>query len=125
MAAFTGPHTYQINCPLVMSAARNTAPSYRRRLARRCHVRAREQLYIGGKWVAPSGRGSIDVIDAATEEVVGRIPSGNEEDVDRAVQAAARAFESWAATPVAERARWLERLKEGLAARADEIASPV
>ena len=88
-------------------------------------MRAREQLYIGGKWVAPSGRGSIDVIDAATEEVVGRIPSGNEEDVDRAVQAAARAFESWAATPVAERARWLERLKEGLAARAEEIASTI
>ncbi|TMB02909.1 MAG: aldehyde dehydrogenase family protein [Deltaproteobacteria bacterium] len=88
-------------------------------------MRAREQLYIGGKWVAPSGRGSIDVIDAATEEVIGRIPSGNEEDVDRAVQAAARAFESWAATPVAERARWLERLKEGLAARAEEIATTI
>ncbi len=88
-------------------------------------MRAREQLYIGGKWVAPSGRGSIDVIEAATEEVIGRIPSGNEEDVDRAVQAAARAFEGWAATPVAERARWLERLKEGLAARADEIATTI
>ncbi len=88
-------------------------------------MRAREQLYIDGRWVAPSGRGSIDVIDASTEEIVGRIPSGNEEDVDRAVQAAARAFEGWAATPVAERARWLERLKEGLAARAEEIATTI
>jgi acyl-CoA reductase-like NAD-dependent aldehyde dehydrogenase len=89
------------------------------------HVRAREQLFIGGKWVAPSGRGSIEVIDASTEEVIGSVPRGDEEDVDRAVQAAARAFEKWSATPVAERARWLERLKEGLAARAEEIATTV
>ena len=88
-------------------------------------MRAREQLYIDGKWVAPSGRGSIEVIEAATEQVLGTIPRGDEEDVDRAVQAAARAFERWAATPVAERARWLERLKEGLAARAEEIATTV
>jgi len=88
-------------------------------------MRAHEQLYVGGKWVAPSGRGTIDVIDAATEEPIGRIPSGNEEDVDRAVQAAARAFPQWAATPVADRARFLERIKEGLAARAEEIATTI
>ncbi len=102
----------------------SAAPPRLRRLGE-SHVRAREQLYIGGKWVAPSGRGSIGVIDAATEETIGRIPSGNEEDVDRAVQAAARAFPGWSATPVAERARWLERLKEGLAARAEEIATTI
>src|SRR5947209_10625980 len=86
-------------------------------------MRSHEQLYIGGKWVAPSGRGTIDVIDAATEEPVGRIPQGNEEDVDRAVKAAADASESWAATPPAERASFLDRIKEGLAARAEEIAT--
>ena len=102
----------------------SAAPPRLRRLGE-SHVRAREQLYIGGKWVAPSGRGSIGVIDAATEETIGRIPSGNEEDVDRAVQAAARAFPGWSATPVAERARWLERLKEGLDARAEEIATTI
>src|SRR3954467_15259363 len=84
-----------------------------------------EQLYIGGKWVAPSGRGTIDVIDAATEEPIGRIPDGNEDDVDRAVAAAAAAFGAWAATPPAERARFLDRIKEGLAARAEEIASTI
>src|SRR5216684_5758472 len=102
----------------------SAAPPRLRRLGE-SHVRAREQLYIGGKWVAPSGRGSIGVIDAATEETIGRIPSGNEENVDRAVQAAARAFPGWAATPVAERARWLERIKEGLASRAEEIATTI
>jgi betaine-aldehyde dehydrogenase len=88
-------------------------------------MRSHEQLYIGGKWVAPSGRGSIDVIDAATEEPAGRIPDGNEDDVDRAVKAAAAAFGAWAATPPAERARFLDRIKEGLAARAEEIAATI
>src|SRR5438270_2052788 len=88
-------------------------------------MRSHEQLYIGGKWVAPSGRGSVDVIDAATEEPVGRIPDGNEEDVDRAVKAASAALPGWAATPPAERARFLDRIKEGLAARAEEIATTV
>ena len=81
-------------------------------------MRAHEQLYIGGKWVAPSGKGSIDVMDAATEEPIGRIPDGNEDDVDRAVKAAWAAFGPWAATPPPERARFLDRIKEGLAARA-------
>ena len=61
-------------------------------------MRSQEQLYIGGKWVAPSGRGSIDVIGAATEEPIGRIPDGNEEDVDRAVKAASAAFAGAART---------------------------
>jgi betaine-aldehyde dehydrogenase len=88
-------------------------------------MRSHEQLYIGGKWVAPSGHGSIDVIDAATEEPAGRIPQGNEEDVDRAVKAASAAFAGWAATSPAERSRLLDRIKEGLAARAEEIAATI
>jgi betaine-aldehyde dehydrogenase len=88
-------------------------------------VRAYERLYVNGKWVAPLGKGSIDVVNAATEEVMGRVPRGNDQDVDAAVRAAAAAFPSWAATPVQERARSLERLKEGLQARADEIAATI
>src|SRR4051812_4987436 len=86
-------------------------------------MRVHERFFIDGAWVAPSGSGTIDVIEASTEEPVGRIPSGDEVDVDRAVNAAARAFEGWAATPPVERARFIERIKEGLAARADEIAA--
>ncbi|MFL5274962.1 MAG: aldehyde dehydrogenase family protein [Myxococcales bacterium] len=86
-------------------------------------MRVHERFFIDGSWVAPSGSGTIDVIEASTEEPVGRIPSGDEVDVDRAVNAAARAFEGWAATPPVERARFIERIKEGLAARADEIAA--
>jgi aldehyde dehydrogenase (NAD+) len=89
------------------------------------NVRVHEQLYIDGTWVSPLGKGGIDVVNAATEEVMGRVPRGGEEDVDRAVRAAAAAFEGWAATPVEERARSLERLRDGLTARAEDIARTI
>ena len=85
----------------------------------------RERLFIGGEWVAPVGRGAIDVVNAATEEVMGHVPRGDGEDVDRAVQAASAAFERWAATPTADRAGLLERLAEGLRKRAEEIATTI
>jgi len=40
----------------------------------------RAELYIGGEWVAPAGSGTIEVINASTEEVMGRIPEGTPEE---------------------------------------------
>ena len=74
----------------------------------------RDKLYIDGAWVPSSGSGTIDVLNATTEEVMGRVPDGTPEDVDRAATAACRAFETWSATPVEERAKYLQRLHEGL-----------
>ena len=89
-------------------------------------MRVHDKLYIDGSWIEPvGGGGSIDVIDAATEEVMARVALGDGRDADRAVTAAARALEGWAATPVEERARWLARLAEGLAVRAEEIAAVI
>ena len=85
----------------------------------------RTQLYIDGAWVAPAGAGTIEVVNPATEEVIGRIPEGTPEDVDRAVQAAKAAFESFSRTSVDERAKYLSRLTEALTARAEEIAATV
>jgi acyl-CoA reductase-like NAD-dependent aldehyde dehydrogenase len=65
----------------------------------------------------------IDVINSTTEEVMGRIPEGSPEDVDRAVAAAKAAFESWSATTVEERARFLQQISDKLNARRDEIAA--
>ncbi len=73
----------------------------------------------------PVGEGTIEVVNASTEEVMGQVPRGGEEDAERAVQAASAAFERWAATPVPDRARLLERLAEGLRARAEEIATTI
>src|SRR3984957_4759239 len=53
---------------------------------------------------------------------MGTIPEGTADDVDRAVAAARRAFTSWSATPVDERAKYCSRIAEGLGARMDEIA---
>jgi betaine-aldehyde dehydrogenase len=88
-------------------------------------VQIHDELYIGGRWSAPLGQGSIEVIDAATEEVMGRVPRGNGRDVDRAVEQAARAFPGWAATAPGERARLLEKIRDGLTARSEEIARTV
>jgi aldehyde dehydrogenase (NAD+) len=85
----------------------------------------RDKIYIGGAWVDSTGTGTIEVIDSNTEEVMGTIPEGTPEDVDRAVQAAADAFTSWSTTAVDERAKFLSRLSEALGARIDAIADTV
>lgn len=81
----------------------------------------REKLYIDGRWVPSAGTGRIDVICGSTEEVMARIPEGNAADVDAAVRSARAAFEGWAATPVAGRAAYLQKIQEGLKARSEEI----
>jgi aldehyde dehydrogenase (NAD+) len=88
-------------------------------------LQVRDKLFIGGKWVDPAGSETIDVVNASTEEVMGRIPQGTPEDVDRAVQAARAAFESWSQTPLVERANLIRAIAAGLAARSEEIAATI
>jgi aldehyde dehydrogenase (NAD+) len=85
----------------------------------------RDKLYIDGAWVASTGSATIDVINSTTEEVMGRVPEGTPGDVDKAVKAAKRAFESWSQTSVEERGKYLTRIAEGLQARMDDIATLV
>jgi aldehyde dehydrogenase (NAD+) len=70
----------------------------------------REQLnfYIDGQWVAPASPRTLDVLDPATEAVMGRISLGSAADVDRAARAARRAFATFSRTSVAERVALLE-----------------
>jgi len=85
----------------------------------------RDRFYVGGAWVAPDGDGTLEVVEASTEQALATIPEGTAEDARRAVAAARGAFEGWAATPVAERQRLLRAVADGLDARADEIAATV
>jgi len=85
----------------------------------------RDKIYIDGAWVASSGTGTIDVVNATTEEVMGTIPDGTPDDVDKAVKAAKAAFESWSQTSVEERGKYLQRITEGLGARTMDIANVV
>ena len=85
----------------------------------------RDAFYIGGEWVPVPDREMIDVIDATTEEVVGRVALGTGADVDRAVTAARAGFEAWSQTSVEQRIDALRAITAGLQARADEIAALV
>ncbi|MFJ6660970.1 aldehyde dehydrogenase [Streptomyces sp. NPDC091377] len=82
------------------------------------------QLFIGGELTDPLGEGVIEVISPHTEEVIGRVPHACEADVDRAVAAARRAFDEgpWPRMSLDERIGVVSRVKDGIAARHDEIA---
>ena len=67
-------------------------------------------FYINGKWVAPVKPKTLDVINPANEEVYTRISLGSKADVDKAVAAARRAFETWSRTGKAERIALLEKI---------------
>ena len=85
----------------------------------------RDKLFIGGRWVAPSGGEMIDVHNAGTGEVMGRVPAGNAKDVDSAVAAARGALDKWSATSPSVRAELLEKISGSLKARADELARTI
>lgn len=82
-------------------------------------------LFIDGRWQTPSGQGVAEVINPATEEVAGRVPLGDERDVDNAVAAARRAFGPWSRMPSSVRAGYIRALAEQLRARADEMAAVI
>jgi betaine-aldehyde dehydrogenase len=88
-------------------------------------MQIRDKLYINGQWATPAGPKTIEVRSASTEGVIGRVPEGTPEDADAAVRAARAASESWAATSVPERARFLARIHEGLQARAEDIGRTI
>jgi aldehyde dehydrogenase (NAD+) len=81
-------------------------------------------LYINGRWV-PGGGSDLEVVDPVTEEVTGVITQASTDDVEAAVAAARAAFPGWAATPVAERAAVLRRVRDVIAERADVFADTV
>jgi acyl-CoA reductase-like NAD-dependent aldehyde dehydrogenase len=82
----------------------------------------RDTLYINGHWVEPSGRNTIAVINASTEEVMATIPDGDENDVNAAVAAARAAFDGWSALSPLVRGEFLGKIHQGLKARSEELA---
>lgn len=79
--------------------------------------------YIDGRWTESAGPGRIDVTNPATGHVIGRAPLGCKDDVARAVASASNAFADWASRPAAERIAILRRVRDGIAARGEEIAT--
>ena len=82
----------------------------------------RDRFYIGGDWVQPASHDTIDVVNAATEEVMGRVPEGTPADVDRAVASARTAFDTWSMTPLEDRVALTAAVSAKLQERQEEIA---
>ncbi|MES1972502.1 MAG: aldehyde dehydrogenase family protein [Pseudomonadota bacterium] len=81
--------------------------------------------YIDGTWVESDGGKRHEVIDPATEQPCTEITIGTPADVDKAVAAARRAFESWSQSTVEERAALLERIIEEYKARIPDLAQAI
>src|SRR3954463_3674646 len=81
------------------------------------------QMYIDGKFVDAAGGRTFEVYDPATEEVMATCPAADASDIDRAVQAAGRAFyDNWRGVTAQERGRILFRLADRIRARRAELA---
>ncbi|MDH7973586.1 aldehyde dehydrogenase family protein [Sphingomonas sp. AR_OL41] len=81
--------------------------------------------YIDGQWVASDGGTRHEVIDPSTEQPCTEITLGSQADVDKAVAAARKAFDSWSLSSVDERIALLERIIEGYKARMPDLAAAV
>lgn len=68
-----------------------------------------KKFYINGEWVDSTGDEISEILNPATEKVIGKVLQGTNDDVDRAVQAAKDAFIDWNATPVDERIALMEK----------------
>jgi len=88
-------------------------------------MRSYLKQYIDGAWVESEGGTRHPVINPATEEPVTEITLGSQADVDKAVAAAARAFESFSRSTVEERIALIERILEAYKARAGDMAEAI
>jgi len=88
-------------------------------------MQERLQFYVDGAWVDPTEPRTLDVVNPADEQPIARIALGGAKDVDRAVAAARRSFESWSRTTKAERLEVLKAITAKYQERFDEIAQTI
>jgi malonate-semialdehyde dehydrogenase (acetylating) / methylmalonate-semialdehyde dehydrogenase len=77
--------------------------------------------YVNGQWIESSGTEWLEVVNPATQEVIGRAPASGADEVDAAVEAAAAAFPGWRRTPAEDRIQPLFKLKMLLEEHIDEL----
>ena len=85
----------------------------------------RTQFYIDGEWVDPINGERLDVVNPATEQVIGEVALGGVEDVDRAVAAAVAAFETYSQTTREERVELLSKVVDVYKNRIPEVARAI
>jgi aldehyde dehydrogenase (NAD+) len=94
-------------------------------LTQESDMREALQFYVDGRWVSPTSATVIDVIDPADAGIAGRVAIGNAQDVDHAVAAARKAFDSFSRSSVRERLDLLDAIIAAYQKRADDIAAAV
>jgi 1-pyrroline dehydrogenase len=77
---------------------------------------------VGGEWVDAVEGGTAEIINPATGETIGEVPEGTQADVDRAVEAAAKAWAEWREVTPAERAALLLKLADVIDEHTEELA---
>lgn len=80
-------------------------------------------LHIGGEWTKSASGRTLDVINPATEEVIGTAAHAGRADLDAAIEAAETGYATWRATPAFQRAALLRKAAELIRARIPEIAT--
>jgi len=83
------------------------------------------KFYINGEWITPSGSEKIDIYNPATEEKIGHVVSGTEEDVNAAVNAANDAFAVAANLSLTERKTILQEILDGMMERRSDLAQAI
>ncbi len=87
------------------------------------NLKKKYDLFIDGKWVKPSSGVYFKTINPANEEVLSEVAYGNQDDVDKAVKAARKAYtDVWSIMPAAERAKYIYRIARLMQERARELA---
>lgn len=84
-----------------------------------------DKFYINGEWVEPIESKSMDIINPANEQVIGQVALGSSADVDRAVTAAGKAFNTWSLTSREERLAILDRIIAIYGERMQEMADAI
>lgn len=79
-----------------------------------------DKLYIDGQWVNPAGNDVIEVENPSNEEIIGSVPIGIEEDVDKAVKAAKLAFKTFKNTSLEERIKYIEDFTKIMEERSED-----
>ncbi|GEN50939.1 aldehyde dehydrogenase family protein [Alkalibacterium pelagium] len=81
----------------------------------------KQTLYYNGKWQDAQSDDYADVINPTTEEVIDKVVNANEEDVNRAVSAAKAAFDEWNTTDPSKRAKYVQKILDGIKEREEEL----
>lgn len=81
------------------------------------------QLFIDGAWIEAGDRGAMPVVNPATGETIGTVAHAKKPDLDRALEAARKGFDTWRKVSTYDRAKLMRKAANILRERADKIAT--